>query len=607
MTTAKLFANGRELQIDLRIGKGGEGEVFAVSNMPGFAVKAYLPGLGAEREKKIRAMVGARLADRTPMVAFPYQIVVDGRSSFVGFVMRRVEKHKEIHELQTPSSRQKHFPKADYGFIVRVARNIARVFAQVHASGCVIGDINQRGILLSPNATVALIDADSFQVSDGAQRYLCVVGVPEYKPPELQGKSLKSVVRTTDHDAFGLAVCLFQLLCMDRHPFSGRFTGNGDMPLEKAIAEFRFAYSARNTGMVPPPGSVRLSDFTPRVAQLFEKAFWPNHVGKRPSASKWVEVLGKLESSLRACSRNRLHQYARTAGECPWCRMEAEYGRPLFIDTDISRIHAPKGRLDPAAGLVLDIPALMAAIDAVSVPTSISVALPQMQGTPKPSQAAQDALSLKWLGSLTKVADVSVLFGAAFAFAAGLPGIVVLGIAAFGGWLLFRSLSLEDRLLSAHRQRANAVSLRIEYLQRSAPIDSVLRKKTEALAAIDEFKQFAATFDNVGSEYDKQRRQKQLDDHLSQFSIRGARIPKINSSDLAQLASYGFSTAFDAKWRDVSRSTALARSRHLTSRRGFGAWKQNSNSIAPIRPKTSGTFRRPRTKSSPSSRGLKNG
>jgi DNA-binding helix-hairpin-helix protein with protein kinase domain len=551
MTTAKLFANGRELQIDLRIGKGGEGEVFAVSNMPGFAVKAYLPGLGAEREKKIRAMVGARLADRTPMVAFPYQIVVDGRGAFVGFVMRRVEKHKEIHELQTPSSRQKHFPKADYGFIMRVARNIARVFAQVHASGCVIGDINQRGILLSPNATVALIDADSFQVSDGAQRYLCVVGVPEYTPPELQGKSLKSVVRTIDHDAFGLAVCLFQLLCMDRHPFSGRFTGNGDMPLEKAIAEFRFAYSARNTGMVPPPGSVRLSDFTPRVAQLFEKAFCPNHVGKRPSASKWVEVLGKLESSLRACSRNRLHQYARTAGECPWCRMEAEYGRPLFIDTDISRIHAPKGRLDPVAGLVLDIPALTAAIDAVSVPTSISVALPQMQGTPKPSQAVQDALSLKWLGSLTKVAEVSVLFGAAFAFAAGLPGIVALGIAAFGGWLLFRSLSLEDRLLSAHRQRANAVSLRIEYLQRTAPIDSVLRKKAEALAAIDEFKQLAATFDNVGSEYDKQRRQKQLDDHLSQFSIRGARIPKINSSDLAQLASYGFSTAFDAKWRDV--------------------------------------------------------
>jgi DNA-binding helix-hairpin-helix protein with protein kinase domain len=60
-----------------------------------------------------------------------------------------------------------------------------------------------------------------------------------------------------------------------------------------------------------------------------------------------------------------------------------------------------------------------------------------------------------------------------------------------------------------------------------------------------------ATFGNVKSEYDKQRRQMQLDDHLSQFSLREARIPKVNSSDLAQLASYGFTTAFGAKWRDV--------------------------------------------------------
>jgi hypothetical protein len=37
----------------------------------------------------------------------------------------------------------------------------------------------------------------------------------------------------------------------------------------------------------------------------------------------------------------------------------------------------------------------MAAINGISIPTSISVALPQMQGTPKPSQAARDELSQK--------------------------------------------------------------------------------------------------------------------------------------------------------------------------------------------------------------------
>ena len=68
-----------------------------------------------------------------------------------------------------------------------MALNIARVFAHIHDTGCVIGDINQRSILVSPTATVAFIDADSFQICDGPQRYLCVVGVPEYTPPELQG------------------------------------------------------------------------------------------------------------------------------------------------------------------------------------------------------------------------------------------------------------------------------------------------------------------------------------------------------------------------------------------------------------------------------------
>lgn len=550
MNPRRLFVGGKELHIDKRIGKGGEGEVFAISNMPGFAVKAYLPGIVAEREKKIRAMVSARLVDNASMVAFPHHIVVDGRGTFAGFVMKLVEKHKEIHELQTPSSRQKHFPKADYAFIVRVALNIARVFAQVHAASCVVGDINQRGILVSSAATVALIDADSFQVSDGSQRYLCVVGVPEYTPPELQGKSLKTIVRTTDHDAFGLAVCLFQLLCMDRHPFSGRFTGQGDMSLENAIAGYLFAYSSRSTGMVPPPGTVRLDDFTPKIAQLFETAFSPNHVGKRPSASTWVEALGELESALRVCSHNKLHRYVRNAKECPWCRMEKVYGRPLFLDTDHTTINVQNGHFDPTTGYVLDIPGLLSAINSIVIPSSISVTIPAVAVAP-PSQAAKDARSKNQLGPLAKIAGIGVLFAAAYVFASGIPGIVALVIAAFGCWLLFGSSSPGDNLLIEHRKVTITLSARIEQLQRTSPIERVLRIKAEALDAIEEFRRLASAFGNIRNEYEKLRRQKQLDDHLLQFPIRGAHIPKVNSGDVIQLASYGFTTALDAKRRDV--------------------------------------------------------
>ncbi|WP_439924709.1 topoisomerase DNA-binding C4 zinc finger domain-containing protein [Nitrobacter sp. JJSN] len=231
--------------------------------------------------------------------------------------------------------------------------------------------------------------------------------------------------------------------------------------------------------------------------------------------------------------------------------MESEYGRPLFLDTDLSNVHVPNGRLDPAAGFILDIPALLSAINGVAIPPYISVPVPQVPGATTPSQAAIEALSKKRFAPLTKIAGIGIMLGAAYALASGVPGLVSLGIAGFGGWLVFRSPSLADGFHSEHREYASALSSHVEQLQRSSPIERVLRKKAEALDAIDEFKQLASAFGNIRNDYEKHRREKQLDDHLSQFTIRGARIPKVNSSDIAQLASYGFTTAFDAKRRDV--------------------------------------------------------
>ncbi len=113
---------------------------------------------------------------------------------------------------------------------------------QVHHSGCVVGDVNHSGILVSGDATVALIDADSFQLQTNGKTYPCLVGVPDFTPPELQGRSLNGVTRTTAHDHFGLAVAIFQLLFMGRHPYAGRYNG-ADLTLDQFIARNLFAYS----------------------------------------------------------------------------------------------------------------------------------------------------------------------------------------------------------------------------------------------------------------------------------------------------------------------------------------------------------------------------
>src|SRR3546814_20254844 len=78
-----------------------------------------------------------------------------------------------------------------------------------------------------------------------------------------------------------------------------------------------------------------------------------------------------------------------------------------------------------------------------------------------------------------------------------------------------------------------------------------MRKKAEALDAIDEFKALAASYSRIEPDYNMPRKQKQLDAHLASYSIRGANIAKLSSSDIASLASYGISTALDAAKRDV--------------------------------------------------------
>ena len=70
-----------------------------------------------------------------------------------------------------------------------------------------------------------------------------------------------------NHDRFGLAILIFHLLFVGRHPFAGRYRGAGDLSIEKAIAERRFAFSKNRSETLvdPPPASLLLDDLPPGV------------------------------------------------------------------------------------------------------------------------------------------------------------------------------------------------------------------------------------------------------------------------------------------------------------------------------------------------------
>jgi DNA-binding helix-hairpin-helix protein with protein kinase domain len=335
VTTYTTTGNGKIIRLGAVLGKGGEGTVHSVENDRSLAAKIYFPAKASDRGEKITKMVQAKLCSSFVDVAFPIDTLCDQHGKFSGFTMPRIGGRKPAHHLYTPTSRKLEFPKATYPMLVRTAANVARAFVNVHASGCIVGDVNHSGVLVSKDATVTLIDCDSFQFSYCGRFYYCGVGVPEFTPPELQGKSLTRIHRTANHDNFGLAVLIFYILMMGRHPFAGRYLGPTNPPLEIAIAEFRFAYSARRkeTRMDPPPNVATLADLPLALRDAFEHAFGPSGAsGQRPTATEWACILDRVEGEIVCCKSSPVHHYFRSAKSCPWCRME--WTGPLGADSD---------------------------------------------------------------------------------------------------------------------------------------------------------------------------------------------------------------------------------------------------------------------------------
>jgi DNA-binding helix-hairpin-helix protein with protein kinase domain len=539
MKTPRLFtADGRPLTLDRRVGKGGEGEVYALASSPDTLVKFYTLADLASREAKVKRMIVAGLAGTSPLVSFPLAVVRDKAGKFAGFTMKAVVEHQPLHELYSPGARKASFPRADYRFLVRSAGNVSRAIASVHAADCVIGDINHSGILISDKATAALIDADSFQVSDGAVRHFCKVGVPEYTPPELQGQKLDGLTRTPNHDAFGLAVVVFQLLWMGRHPYSGRYLSKGEMPIEKAIAEYRFAYSKkRQVGMEAPPAVPPLSDFPPQIGAAFEAAFSPDGSRSRPSPKQWISLLGELERDLRPCPANNLHHYPQSAPECPWCRMERmQPGVQLFV---------PAATFDPAAFLGTingDLATIWRAIEAVKPPPAGPSTPTLPTYSPFPSAEAKAAKASGWKRKLFGAVLVMVAVGI-FAVAPS-AWIFWLGAGGFGLIQFFAATSHERFIKTASDVELRWLQALDDWQKRGG--DTEFAKAKAGLAALKaEIEALPSIEQKRVQGYATNRRAEHLKVHLDRYQIRRHKITGVGPSKLAMLTSYGIETAAD--------------------------------------------------------------
>jgi DNA-binding helix-hairpin-helix protein with protein kinase domain len=508
-----------------------------LAGKPDQAVKLYRDDLRREREPKVRAMIEATLASSTDLVAFPIEAVTDQSGRFLGFAMRLVKGYSPLHELYSPKSRKAHFPKANYRFLVRAALNVARAVGKVHQSGCVIGDFNHSGVLVSNDATVALIDADSFQFTLNGRAFPCVVGVVDFTPPELHGVDLSKALRTREHDHFGLAVAIFHLLSMGRHPYAGKFAGP-DLSMSEAIEQHRFAYSLSRqseTRTAPPPGTITLADFPASTVQGFEAAFglMPS---ARPSAEEWISLLGELETRLSKCSRIKTHYFASAAGGCVWCRLAGQSGVDMFPDVLGVSIPTPPGARFDLEGLWARASAIVLPAPADLIPPA-----PNLGSAPNPAIAAAkratDLLKAGWFGLIA-------LAAIAFVYA---PGAAIIWICAigFGSYRLFATSADNSGLLSAYSLAdRHASQAELAFLSRIGLVE-LHNVRSDLEAWVSDYRELDNSLNIELARLRLTREARQRDAYLDRYRIRDARIPGIGQAKAATLSSFGIETAAD--------------------------------------------------------------
>ncbi|WP_425145058.1 hypothetical protein [Deinococcus sp.] len=315
-------SGGGAVVVARALGSGGEGTVYSVENQPGVVAKVYTDHPTGREAEKIVRLVEVKSPRLEAISAWPRAALYDERGSVRGVLMPYIDfaQASELHNLYGPSSRRRHFPGADWRFLVHVARNLARAFAELHAEGHLMGDVSSRNILVSRQGTVRFVDTDSFQIRAGGQVYPCPVGTAECTPPELQGLHFGSLIRTPDHDRFGLALMIFSLLFEGRHPYAGVHDDGALLAPAEAIARHKFAYSLeRRGGVRPPPGTLTLKALPPELRALFERAFSPQP-GNRPAAEEWEGALAQLSAALTKCERHPEHLHWDGVA-CPWCAL----------------------------------------------------------------------------------------------------------------------------------------------------------------------------------------------------------------------------------------------------------------------------------------------
>ena len=336
-TRATLTAlyDDRSQAVDLGIcfGHGREGAVHIVENHDGLVAKIpHRQPLPEDLVAKLRFMVDNPPPVRTCSayrLAWPASLITrpkrNGKPVGVLIPLIDLEQFQEIGAYFNPLRRRRllSFRERPYTalHLLTMAQNLAHAVAHIHAQGHVIGDLNSRNVLANDRAQVALIDTDSYQITDAEREVIhrCTVGTPEYTAPRLQEVAFTDQDRNQEDDLFALGVIIYQLLSQGQHPFSGSYHGEDHEQLNtvaQRIGRATFVHGTQSRFKHQPSWATRIIWRDSPLKKEFRAAF--RRRGARTTAAEWVIAIEAAAQSLTQCTRHPQH-YHFGKRYCTWC------------------------------------------------------------------------------------------------------------------------------------------------------------------------------------------------------------------------------------------------------------------------------------------------
>jgi len=339
--------------LDPPLGKGGEGAIHRINDMPDYVAKIFEENKRTEtRHRKLLAMLSTPLP-QTAMDQITWPLDVLYRNGhFAGYVMRALKNTEQLNIIYTGKY---NFSLSDK---ITMAKNLCAVVNVVHTAGQVCGDLNPKNICLDPkNAMVTLVDTDSYHITDkdSDKLYRCEVGLPEYLPLEVQNKMRNGLSLSTAplptydkySDLFALAVHIFALLMNGCHPFAcaidngpvsiGQLTAYqpsvaAPQPIDNITNGF-YPFISRKKGITTPIYAPSITMLPQNIQDLFRKAFVDGHTNpdRRPDAETWFRALDTMKDTLIDCVVDRYHKYPGHNPECPWCGIETIMKKPIPV------------------------------------------------------------------------------------------------------------------------------------------------------------------------------------------------------------------------------------------------------------------------------------